>query len=263
MIRFFRSIRQGLVNEGKTSKYFRYAIGEIILVVVGILIALQVNNWNIARGEAKLEQEYLQRIVEEIERDVKGIDRNKAEAEFWKEMIQLLKDAYYDTEVALARPIEFVTAIKHADIVSRATIGGDTYDELRSAGHLRLIKDPAVKSAIREYYRYYERSQKNDMLQQMRIFKYIELSNKVLSWQHGIGGVGYVNHETVNKFEGVEVDEALVLEALGRMRENSEYISWINEMYNIRGQESRIYDHYLQRANALLTAIEAAEKGSR
>jgi len=46
MIKFFRKIRQNLIMENKTSKYFKYAIGEIILVVIGILIALQINNWN-------------------------------------------------------------------------------------------------------------------------------------------------------------------------------------------------------------------------
>lgn len=46
MIKFFREIRQNLLNQGKTGKYFKYAIGEIVLVVIGILIALQINNWN-------------------------------------------------------------------------------------------------------------------------------------------------------------------------------------------------------------------------
>jgi hypothetical protein len=46
MIKFFRKIRQNLLMENKTGKYFKYAIGEIILVVVGILIALSINNWN-------------------------------------------------------------------------------------------------------------------------------------------------------------------------------------------------------------------------
>ena len=46
MIKFFRKIRQNLLSEGKTLKYFKYAIGEIVLVVIGILIALQINNWN-------------------------------------------------------------------------------------------------------------------------------------------------------------------------------------------------------------------------
>ena len=46
MIKLFRNIRKNLLNEGKTTRYFKYAIGEIILVVIGILIALQINNWN-------------------------------------------------------------------------------------------------------------------------------------------------------------------------------------------------------------------------
>ena len=46
MIKFFRKIRQNLLMENKTGKYFKYAIGEIVLVVIGILIALQINNWN-------------------------------------------------------------------------------------------------------------------------------------------------------------------------------------------------------------------------
>ena len=51
MIKFFRKIRQNLLNQGKTSKYFKYAIGEIVLVVIGILIALQINNWNEERKD--------------------------------------------------------------------------------------------------------------------------------------------------------------------------------------------------------------------
>ena len=46
MIKFFRKIRQKLLSENKFSKYLVYAIGEIVLVVIGILIALQINNWN-------------------------------------------------------------------------------------------------------------------------------------------------------------------------------------------------------------------------
>ena len=46
MIKFFRKIRQKLITENKFNRYLLYAIGEIILVVIGILIALQVNNWN-------------------------------------------------------------------------------------------------------------------------------------------------------------------------------------------------------------------------
>ena len=62
MIKFFRKIRLNLLSEGKTGKYFKYAIGEIILVVIGILIALQINNWN----ETKKERNYEHYILTEI-----------------------------------------------------------------------------------------------------------------------------------------------------------------------------------------------------
>jgi NADH:ubiquinone oxidoreductase subunit 6 (subunit J) len=51
MIKFFREIRQQLLTENRFSKYLLYAIGEIVLVVIGILIALQINNWNEAKKQ--------------------------------------------------------------------------------------------------------------------------------------------------------------------------------------------------------------------
>ena len=57
MIKFFRHIRQSMINQNRTKKYLLYAIGEIILVVIGILIALQINNWNEQRKILKSEKE--------------------------------------------------------------------------------------------------------------------------------------------------------------------------------------------------------------
>jgi len=51
MINFFRRIRKRLAEDNKPLKYLRYAIGEIVLVVIGILIALQINNWNERRKD--------------------------------------------------------------------------------------------------------------------------------------------------------------------------------------------------------------------
>ena len=74
MIKFFRRIRQNLLNEGKTSKYFKYAIGEILLVVIGILIALQINNWNEQRKNKAKEKAILASIHKEFTKNKIQLD---------------------------------------------------------------------------------------------------------------------------------------------------------------------------------------------
>lgn len=69
MIKFFRHIRKSLLMENKTSKYFKYAIGEIILVVIGILIALQVNTWNENRKFKNTEKELLENMLFNLKSD--------------------------------------------------------------------------------------------------------------------------------------------------------------------------------------------------
>ena len=70
MLTFFRKIRKGLLDGGRTSKYLLYAFGEVALVVIGILIALQINNWNTQKQESKSLREYLGRISINVKSDM-------------------------------------------------------------------------------------------------------------------------------------------------------------------------------------------------
>ena len=70
MIKFFRKIRQRLLTENKFSKYLLYAIGEIALVMIGILLALQVNNWNDERKEKRHEIDILKQMKTDLEEDI-------------------------------------------------------------------------------------------------------------------------------------------------------------------------------------------------
>ena len=78
MIKFFRKIRQNLLMENKTGKYFKYAIGEIILVVIGILIALQVSNWNQERKDRISERKLLDNIHRDFVHNKVDFDSLKA-----------------------------------------------------------------------------------------------------------------------------------------------------------------------------------------
>jgi len=74
MIKFFRKIRQNLLSEGRTGKYLKYAFGEIILVVIGILIALQVNDWNQERKNRIIENKLYHSLISSLESDLEDVN---------------------------------------------------------------------------------------------------------------------------------------------------------------------------------------------
>lgn len=76
MIKFFRKIRQKLLEEGKIKRYLIYAIGEILLVMIGILLALQVNNWNDKRIQLKLEKSLLTEMIGNLNQDLSDLEDN-------------------------------------------------------------------------------------------------------------------------------------------------------------------------------------------
>ena len=69
MIKFFRGLRQKLIDEGNFKRYLIYAVGEILLLVIGILIAVQINEWNNERQNIKLEKLYLSRFFQDLNQD--------------------------------------------------------------------------------------------------------------------------------------------------------------------------------------------------
>ena len=73
MIRFFKNIRQKLASENKVIAYLRYAIGEILLVVIGILIALQVNNWNEQRKSKQELNQLKTSLISDLTKDTVSI----------------------------------------------------------------------------------------------------------------------------------------------------------------------------------------------
>ena len=74
MLNFFRRIRRNLANQNKFLQYSRYAFGEIVLVVIGILIALQINNWNENRKDSRAETNLLMGLQNEFKINLEEID---------------------------------------------------------------------------------------------------------------------------------------------------------------------------------------------
>ena len=152
MIKFFRKIRYNLMETGKTTKYFKYAIGEIILVVIGILIALQINNWNEHKKERTLEQEYYCLLLEELEQDQQQILNLKILAE---ERIISANKAIL--EIQKEKPDATVFGenwLLSLRLATRTFKPNDaTYSDIKSSGNINIIKDRAILKAISKYFK--------------------------------------------------------------------------------------------------------------
>ena len=113
MIKFFRKIRQNLLMENKTGKYLKYAIGEILLVIIGILIALQVNNFNEQRKENKINNDILLEIHNNLISDKTNLDQNLEIVKIYTESYNFFENNYNklptDTISKLLAKMHFLT----------------------------------------------------------------------------------------------------------------------------------------------------------
>jgi len=145
MIKFFRRIRQNLLKENKTGKYFKYAIGEIVLVVIGILIALQINNANENRLLNKVRQNYYNQLIIDLDNEIKDINI---------QIIRLGKSiATYDTySEYIRRPnlksIDIINALAKVNITFEfLSFNSNTIETLESTGDITLM-GPVIRNKL-------------------------------------------------------------------------------------------------------------------
>ena len=156
MLKFFRKIRQQTLSKNKTSKYFKYAIGEVILVVIGILIALQINNWNENRKASNEETKTLIALQSDFKvsktRIEETISIQKRVLDYSKTLIDIHERQdekefeYFDTHLdSLDKLISYGTSFYRVEPVTGA------YDALISAGKVDLLKNEKLRHLLAQF----------------------------------------------------------------------------------------------------------------
>ncbi|PIB26241.1 hypothetical protein BFP75_08355 [Maribacter sp. 4G9] len=152
MIKIFRKIRQNLLMENKTGKYFKYAVGEIILVVIGILIALQINNLNNNRQQRKIEQTYLLSLKSEFKTNLNKIDdcltKNKNLINSVENMLSLFDTNIRDT-ISEKIVSEIIYSVFKGDATYTPSKGVLT--DIISSGNLNLIQNEGLRQKIASF----------------------------------------------------------------------------------------------------------------
>ncbi len=156
MINFLRNIRRKLIDIGNFNKYLIFAVGEILFVMIGILLALQVNNWNEARKEAKTEYIYLERLLSELKMDTlyfsNEIQAYKANNQIIKDFSAAINNNDSQDSTLLSLANEFFRSGWVMPTFSPST---STFDDLSSTGNLRVITNTSLRGDIVKLYHLY------------------------------------------------------------------------------------------------------------
>jgi hypothetical protein len=149
MIKFFRKIRQRLLTENKVSKYLIYAIGEIVLVVIGILIALQINTWNQLKNDRLEEKEILARIEKDLQSDLADLERQTDRNKILKKDLEFIIDGIVKKNLTLTDFVEKNRSIGTNTYFDQVN---STYNESIASGKISLIENDSLRDKILRHY---------------------------------------------------------------------------------------------------------------
>ena len=122
------------------------------MVMVGLVAAFQVDRWWAARGGRLDEQNYIFRLISDIEEDIPKLEYAISLAEDRLGFGVFLAEVDADPSVALDKPTDFLAAIIQAAYTYTPSLASHTFEDLRSTGNLKLIRDQDVKQALVRYY---------------------------------------------------------------------------------------------------------------
>ena len=145
MIKFFRKIRYDLLEKNKTGKYLKYAIGEIVLVVIGILIALQINNWNENRLKKDATLNYLEQIKSELVLDVEFLNDQLKTSQNSINYLNLISEGKYGN-IDLSKLLYSLS-----QNLSQRNFGA-SYNKLLETGNTEYINDDELSKNLQSYY---------------------------------------------------------------------------------------------------------------
>lgn len=184
--------------ENKTSKYFKYAIGEIVLVVIGILIALQINNWNQERISRATSNELLQGIVKDLDQDISTLN---SVIDQYDERLAFMERQMTKTDFSSTHTDTLFLIMDGGTIPF--TITDQSYEKAKNLGITQLCTDDSLAMRISEYY-----TQTADFIKVIVDFEFSELVKDNDFWMK--------DQEEIEFEYGISFDIPLIQDSISR-----------------------------------------------
>ena len=241
MIKFFRHIRKSLLMENKTSKYFKYAIGEILLVMIGILLALQVNNWNQNRIDKTREITLLEQLLDNFLSNKKNIEKGLKNYEIEKKYLECtIRNTGPEVEIPDSVTLDSISSINYVTV--ELVFGSK--NNMFSNQQIELITNNDLKRALFTFPNYYDDYKDGeDLIKELTITqrkihqKYISLSAATKQFKQNAFESNFLAWLRDRDFQNVTVDKIWVLNgAKSNLKtladKNLEVINQLTEIIN-------------------------------
>jgi hypothetical protein len=245
-----------------------YAIGEIILVVIGILIALQINNWNELKKEKKQTNIYVYNLMEDLNKDNRmykdQINAARLKYQFSKEINSIINENKVIVDTSA-----FIINLQSAGRLIVPTITDNTYKDLVSTGNLKLINDKNSIDAIREYYSNplgwwyedYKDQLVNGYLPVVVDAIPMDLHEEILENEMVDSFKDFTDKALLNnEIKGYTRGDVIAI--LGDLRKNEEFSFQLKRITRSHLVQLKILSLSEKSANALLTTLEEWKKSN-
>lgn len=234
MIKIFREIRYDLMKKNKTGKYLKYAIGEIVLVVIGILIALQINNWNENKKKYKLRTAYKNSLINDLSLDTLMLGKLIIENNNILKVLNIQQKRFLGPETPIDTIIKIARDEFDPELNMRFNYNRNTMNTLIASGNIDLFS--------REF---------NEMLMSLIAIQDIERENskfysevysdKVSRFSDDYLVFGRQNSNLVNSI-WIDIDEKKLTSGFISLTDikGFAHYSFINEIKNVKNQTNSI-----------------------
>ncbi len=233
---------------------------EMLVVIIGLVLAFQVDRWWEERDDRAREQEYISRLIIEVEEDIGLISHAVELAEVRQGFGDFLIEVMADPVVAEQQPAMFLAAVAQAAFTYTPSLISHAFEDLHSTGSMGLIRSTEIKSALYDYYGFHDSQSQYIQLNLNIEMRYFELAAEVLKadqyqWVQDRWFV--VTKDDLEEVRQAQPSLEALPGAIERFIGNSALLAWVPRTRGIQREQILMHGVLLSRAEDLLVSLQS------
>jgi hypothetical protein len=232
---------------------------ELLVLIVGLALAFQVDRWWEQRAERAHERNYIERLIADVETDIPAIEGAIALTTLRLEFADLLMDVAADPDAALVEPMVFLVAVDQAAFTYSPTLTPHTFQDLRSTGNMDVLQDAGIRNLLYDYHGYDATQWQYRSLELDVEMHHFTLAAGVLDdlqSRYVQDKYPLADPDNIQAIRGEQPEMERVRAAVARFRANQPLLDWLHQVRNLQMDQIWTHEKRLERAREFLTALQ-------